>query len=148
MAFSQVKKDPSEWNKLTPEEKYIIVNKGTEYPYTGKLLDNKAEGVYTCKRCDNPLYLSKFKFNSFCGWPSFDDEIEGSVKKQTDADGSRTEILCSHCDGHLGHVFYGEGFTKKNIRHCVNSISMNFYTTEEFNKLVEENREKEKKKES
>lgn len=134
MAFSQVKKDSTQWNPLTPEEEYVIVKKGTEYPYTGKLLENKAEGVYTCKRCDNPLYFSKSKFNSFCGWPSFDDEIEGSVTRKTDADGRRTEILCSNCDGHLGHVFLGEGFTPKNTRHCVNSLSMNFITMDQFKK--------------
>ncbi|HWW39344.1 methionine-R-sulfoxide reductase [Pedobacter sp.] len=115
-----------EWNKLTPEEEEIIVHKGTEYPGTGKLLNNKSKGVYVCKRCNAPLYRSESKFDSHCGWPSFDDEIKGAVLRIPDADGSRTEIVCANCKAHLGHVFLGEGFTTKNTRHCVNSISMNF----------------------
>lgn len=115
-----------EWNKLTPEEERVIVHKGTEFPGTGKLLNNKVKGIYTCKRCNAPLYTSESKFESHCGWPSFDDEIKGAVKRIPDADGMRTEIVCAHCNAHLGHVFLGEGFTAKNTRHCVNSVSMNF----------------------
>lgn len=122
----QVAKDSSEFNPLTDFERYVIVDKGTERPGTGELLHNKAEGVYTCKRCNQPLFTSNDKFESHCGWPSFDDAIEGAVKEETDADGRRTEILCSNCDAHLGHVFEGEGFTPKNVRHCVNSVSINF----------------------
>ncbi len=118
--------DSTKYNKLTPEEEYIIVHKGTEHPFTGALLDNKAAGTYTCKRCDAALYRSADKFESHCGWPSFDDEIKGAVLRVPDADGRRTEIVCAACRGHLGHVFEGEGFTAKNTRHCVNSLSMNF----------------------
>ncbi len=120
------KKDMSNWNKLTKEEEAVIVHKGTEYPGTGKLLNVTEKGTYTCKRCNAALYRSETKFESECGWPSFDDEIAGAVKHVQDADGSRTEIVCAACDGHLGHVFLGEGFTLKNTRHCVNSVSMNF----------------------
>lgn len=118
--------DTGKYNKLTPEEEYILLHKGTERPFTGKLLNNKEKGTYTCKRCDAPLYNSEDKFESDCGWPSFDNEIKGAVKHVPDADGMRTEILCANCGGHLGHVFVGERFTAKNTRHCVNSLSMNF----------------------
>ena len=115
-----------EWNKLTPEEERVIVKKGTEYPGSGDLLKNSEKGTYICKRCNAALYKSDSKFDSHCGWPSFDDEIKGAVKKISDPDGMRTEIVCANCDAHLGHVFLGEGFTQKNTRHCVNSISMLF----------------------
>ncbi len=114
------------WNTLTPEEERVIVNKGTEYPGTGKYEHTTDKGTYTCKRCNAELYRSESKFDARCGWPAFDDEIKGAVKRIPDADGSRTEIVCANCGAHLGHVFTGEGFTNKDTRHCVNSISMNF----------------------
>jgi methionine-R-sulfoxide reductase len=113
-------------NKLTSKEEYIIQDKGTEAPYSGKYNDFYEDGIFTCKRCNTPLYDSKSKFNSGCGWPSFDDEISGAIQRTTDADGRRVEITCKACGGHLGHVFEGEHITDKNTRHCVNSLSLNF----------------------
>lgn len=112
--------------RLTPEEQQVIVNKGTERPFSGKFHDFKEKGTYVCKRCGAALYQSGAKFDSGCGWPSFDEELPGAVRRSRDADGMRTEITCARCGAHLGHVFLGEGFTAKNTRHCVNSISMNF----------------------
>jgi methionine-R-sulfoxide reductase len=114
------------YRKLTKAEENVIVNKGTEFPFTGKYDMNFKPGIYVCKRCGLPLYRSEDKFNAFCGWPSFDNEIKGAVKRITDPDGRRTEIQCARCGAHLGHVFIGEGFTPRNTRHCVNSISMIF----------------------
>ena len=118
--------EKKDWNKLTPEEERVILHKGTEMPFTGEYTDNKQAGTYVCRQCESPLYRSEDKFNSRCGWPSFDDEIKDAVTRVRDADGSRIEIICANCQGHLGHVFTGERFTDKNTRHCVNSISMKF----------------------
>lgn len=114
------------YRKLTKEEEEVIVHKGTETPFTGKYYAFWERGTYVCKRCGTPLYRSESKFEAGCGWPSFDDEIPGAVKRMPDPDGVRTEITCAKCGAHLGHVFVGEHLTQKNIRHCVNSISMNF----------------------
>ncbi|GAB1415505.1 methionine-R-sulfoxide reductase [Paludibacter sp.] len=114
------------FNELTPEEEDVIIHKGTEMPFTGKFLNHKENGTYICRHCNAPLYKSEDKFDSHCGWPSFDDEIEGAVKRVPDKDGRRTEIVCTACGGHLGHVFHGEGYTAKNTRHCVNSLSIDF----------------------
>lgn len=114
--------------RLTPAEERIVIHKGTEAPFSGEYCDHFEEGTYACKQCGEPLFKSGDKFHSGCGWPSFDEEIEGAVRRVPDRDGIRTEIVCAKCGGHLGHVFEGEGFTPKNTRHCVNSLSIDFET--------------------
>lgn len=122
-SFSQ---DKLQYYDLSKGESYVINSKGTESPFTGKYVKNKESGTYVCKKCGAALYNSSDKFESDCGWPSFDDEIKGAVNKYPDADGMRTEIECASCGAHLGHVFTGERFTSKNVRHCVNSVSLDF----------------------
>lgn len=119
-------KNKSDWNQLNAIEKHVIIDKGTEYPFSGEYNDFKEKGVFVCRRCEQPLYSSESKFDSGCGWPSFDAEVVGNVSKVSDADGRRIEIVCSNCSGHLGHVFKGENLTPKNTRHCVNSLSILF----------------------
>ncbi len=114
------------WNTLTDEEADVIEHKGTERPFTGEYDEFFKEGTYVCRRCNNPLFTAAAKFHSGCGWPSFDDHFPGAVLRVPDSDGSRTEIQCANCKGHLGHVFEGEHLTDKNTRHCVNSLSIKF----------------------
>ncbi|MCB0572059.1 MAG: bifunctional methionine sulfoxide reductase B/A protein [Phaeodactylibacter sp.] len=124
--FPPVITDPAHYNELTPKEERVILHKGTEMAFSGAFHNYKESGTYICKQCNQPLFRSDDKFNSGTGWPSFDDFIPGAVKEIPDADGQRTEIVCSNCGAHLGHVFFGEGFTKKQARHCVNSVSLDF----------------------
>lgn len=123
------------YNKLTPQEQQVILHKATDRPFTGEYYQKKDAGLYICRQCNARLYRSDDKFDSHCGWPSFDDEIAGSVKRVPDADGRRVEIICNNCGSHLGHVFEGEGFTDKDTRHCVNTSSILFVPAAEVDKI-------------
>lgn len=123
------------YNKLTPQEDRVLNHKATDMPFTGDYYQKKDNGIYICRQCNAHLYNSDDKFDSHCGWPSFDDEVEGAVKRVTDADGYRVEIICNNCQGHLGHVFEGEGFTEKNTRHCVNTSSILFIPADKLNEV-------------
>jgi methionine-R-sulfoxide reductase len=125
----------TKYNELTEQEQKVLLEKATDRPFTGTYYNKKDAGIYLCRRCNNPLYWSDDKFDSHCGWPSFDQEIEGSVTRVPDADGMRTEIICTNCKGHLGHVFLGEGFTDKDTRHCVNTSSLRFFSKDETTQL-------------
>ena len=129
-----INNEMKKYNSLTDAEKHVILEKGTDRAFTGKYTDNFDKGMYICRQCNNPLYKSEDKFHSNCGWPSFDDEIEGAVKRIQDADGRRTEIICNNCNGHLGHVFLDEGFTEKQTRHCVNTSSLLFIPSDALEK--------------
>ena len=118
--------DPVEYNSLTPEERWVIEQKGTEFPFSGEYDNFYEEGIYVCRRCNAELYQSVDKFDAQCGWPAFDQEVPDSVVQITDSDGVRTEVACARCEGHLGHVFVGERLTPTNTRHCVNSLSLRF----------------------
>ncbi len=122
---------PNQYNDLTDEEARVIVGKETERAFTGEYTDLKAEGTFACRRCNAPLFRSEDKFDSHCGWPSFEDDVPDSVERLPDADGHRTEIVCRNCGGHLGHVFLGEQMTSKNTRHCVNSVSIKFFASDQ-----------------
>ena len=137
MDFKIVKTD-EEWKaQLSPEAYTVLREKGTERPYTGEYDKHFEKGMYVCAGCENPLFTSDTKFDSHCGWPSFDDEIKGSVTRILDADGRRTEIVCNNCQGHLGHVFLGEQMTDKNTRHCVNTSSILFVPKDKTKALPE-----------
>lgn len=123
------------YNKLTPQEDRVLNHKATDMPFTGDYYQKKDKGIYICRQCNAHLYNSDDKFDSHCGWPSFDDEVEGAVKRVTDADGYRVEIICNNCQGHLGHVFEGEGFTEKDTRHCVNTSSILFIPADKLNEV-------------
>jgi peptide methionine sulfoxide reductase msrA/msrB len=129
-SFPEVIKDPANYNELSEKEAKVMLNEGTEWAFSGIYHDHKEKGTYICRQCNQPLFRSGDKFKSGSGWPSFDDAIEGAVREVSDADGYRVEIECSNCGGHLGHVFRGEGFTDKNTRHCVNSVSLGFVAAE------------------
>ena len=134
---TKVMDSTTKYNDLTPQQEQVLVNKATDRPYTGDYYEKKDNGLYICRRCNNPLYTSEDKFDSHCGWPSFDDEIKGSVTRILDADGRRTEIVCNNCQGHLGHVFLGEQMTDKNTRHCVNTSSILFVPKDKTKELPE-----------